>query len=211
MDIGLLGTPVTLGILILTVVVSYRAFNDPVTRGRLLYIPYQVANRKEYHRLFTSGFIHANWPHLIFNMWAMYLFGAALEEYFLDPLSLLLLYMGSMIFANLPRLAVSKDDPTYAALGASGAVSGIVLSFIIFAPETPLGLLFLPGIEFSGWVFGLAYIAISFFGSRSNWGNIDHGAHLWGAISGILFTVLLRPDAGADFLNWASRRLSTLF
>lgn len=206
---SLLATPVTLGILILTIFVSYRAFNDPATKGKFLYIPYRVAHDREYHRLYTAGFIHANWPHLIFNMWALYLFGGALEGGPLDSLSFLLLYMGSMLFANLPRLWVSKDDPTYAALGASGAVSGLVLSFIIFAPEARLGLLFIP-VYFPGWAFGLVYLAISFFGSRRNWGNIDHGAHLWGAISGIALTVMLRPEAGRAFLNWVNTQFSTL-
>lgn len=117
-----------------------------------------------------------------------------------------LLYVVSLIVGSVPGLAQHKDDSWYNSVGASGAISGVVLSAIIMSPEIGIGLLFIPG-HIPGWIFALLFLAFSFFASFRKIGNIAHDAHLFGAIAGIVMTVLLRPDVATTFIEWVSMKV----
>lgn len=111
------------------------------------------------------------------------------------------LYIVSLAAGAIPGLVRHRNDSWYNAVGASGAISAVVLSAVIMSPEIGIGLLLIPG-HIPGWIFALLFLGFSFFASFRNWGNIAHDAHLFGAIAGIILTVLLKPEAATDFLDW---------
>lgn len=189
-------------------IVSFVGFQDRNFFEKYLYRPYNLHhNKNEWYRVFTSSFLHANWMHLFFNMYTLYPFGSMLEH---DEFPVLfrqkaeyyyiLLYVGAMIVSALPAFEKHKNDYAYAAVGASGAVSAIVFSFIIINPSTPLSLLFIP-FSFQAWIFGGLYLLYSWYMSRNGHDNIGHDAHLWGGLFGILFTIALRPTLFMDFIH----------
>jgi membrane associated rhomboid family serine protease len=145
---------------------------------------------KEYKRLISSGFIHANWWHLGFNMMALYSFGSFIELY-LGTFNFLLIYFASLIGGDLLSLFIHRNDGNYSALGASGAVFGVIYSSIILDPFSNISLFML--MDLSAWAYGVLFIVVSIFGIKSQSGNIGHDAHLGGAIIGMLITIALRP------------------
>lgn len=200
-----LSAPITLTIIVLTVLTSIRGFYNPPLVKQLLFNPYMVTEKNEFHRLFTMGFVHADWFHLGFNMYVLWNFGRALEAYdqFLGHLGFFTMYIVALPISALPSLIRASGNIHYNSLGASGAVSAIVFSFIMFAPRTKLSLLFIP-VEFEAWIFGAIYLVYSFYMTfRPNPGNdrINHDAHLWGAISGVLMTLVMKPQVASDFLS----------
>ena len=185
--------------------VSIIAFQRKEVMGKLIFNPYRVKHHDEWHRFITSGLIHANWPHLLINMFVFYQFGNAVEEYYnsLFPdkgwYYYLILYTGGIVVSILPTYSKHKDNPDYNALGASGAVSAIVFASILFQPVQSLclyGILCLPGI-----VMGVAYLVYSYYMDKKSKDNINHGAHFWGAIFGVAFTLLLKPDIVEYFIE----------
>jgi membrane associated rhomboid family serine protease len=148
--------------------------------------------RKEYKRLITSGFLHVSWIHFIFNMVSLQSFGAILEEV-LGPLNFLLIYFGSLLGGSLFSLYINRNDKDYSAVGASGAVSGIIFSTIALWPSGSVSLLFIPA-PIPGWLFALMFVLFSLYGIKTRLGNIGHEAHLGGALFGLLITAGLRPE-----------------
>ena len=143
-------------------------------------------------RTITSGFLHVDWSHLGFNMYALYLFGRILTNS-LDTPSFLIVYFGSLLAGSLYSLKFHKKEPYYSAVGASGAVSGIVYSSIILEPSLELYLFFIP-IPIPGFIFGLGYMLYSIYGMKKQLGNVGHSAHLGGAIGGFILTLILMPE-----------------
>lgn len=141
-------------------------------------------------RLLSSGFLHVDWMHLGFNMYALYLFGGIVSS-MLGIFSFLIIYVGSLLAGNLYTLHFHKNEPYYNAVGASGAVSGIVYSSILLFPDMQLLLFFV--IPMPGYVFGVGYLLYSIYGMKQQLGNIGHAAHLGGAIGGFAITLLLTP------------------
>lgn len=197
-DMNILETaPITLVILIATVLVSYRAFEDPSLRSKLLFHPNSIAQNfnDNVHRFITSGFIHSDWIHLIFNMFVLYEFGRIVEYHYglffgdAGRTLYLLMYLIGIIIGSLPSYMRHQDNPGYAALGASGAVSGVVLAFILFQPLAPLRIIFFPFFDIPAILLGIAYLAYSSYMSRRA-SRVAHDAHLYGAIFGFLFTVV---------------------
>lgn len=197
----LFASPVAATIFVITILTSIKAFNDPMLRARFIFNAQQVHREKEWYRLFTSGLLHSGWMHLAFNMLAFYFFAFPLEAYLLGHWQFGLLYVASLGLSSLPALYRHKHNPGYNALGASGAVSAVVLSVIMFVPDIGIGLLFLPG-TIPGWLFALLYMGFSFYAGLKQWGNIGHEAHLFGAISGIILTLILEPKVATTFLQW---------
>lgn len=142
-------------------------------------------------RTLTSGFLHVDWIHLGFNMYALYLFGDIVARV-LDIPNFLVIYFGSLIAGSLYSLYYHKDEPYYSAVGASGAVSGIVYSSILLYPGMSLYLFFIP-IPIPGYIFGVGYLLYSIYGMKKQLGNIGHSAHLGGAIGGFVITLALQP------------------
>ena len=170
-------------IIALNVLISWKGFNDYQFFQRYKFNVDGILVRKEYIRLLSSGFLHADYTHLGFNMVTFYMFGDALALR-MSPIELIVVYVGSLLAGNALALYIHRNHGDYSAIGASGAVSGIIYSTIIFYP----GLLIYFIIP--GWLFGIIYILYSIFGIKKQQGNIGHDAHLGGAIAGLLFTVI---------------------
>jgi len=152
----------------------------------------KILINKEYRRLLSSGFLHVNWLHFAFNMIALASFSLSLEHT-LGLQKFILLYFCSLVGGNLLALYIHRNHGNYRAVGASGAISGVVLASIILFPEGEISLILLPyGIK--SWIFGLVFIVLSIFGIKSGKDNIGHEAHLGGALVGVLVTLLLQPS-----------------
>ncbi|HEY0042408.1 MAG TPA: rhomboid family intramembrane serine protease [Flavisolibacter sp.] len=183
---------VTLLLVVVTVFVSYKGFNDGFFKDRYAFDVERIMVAKEYYRIITSGFLHNTWMHLIFNMLALYFFGSSLEP-LVGPIQLLLIYFITLVGGNLLALYIHRGHGDYSSVGASGAVNGIIFSSIAIAPSMGIGFFFLP-LSIPAWAFGLAYILFSIYGIKANWGNSGHAAHLGGALTGMLLTIALYPD-----------------
>ena len=142
-------------------------------------------------RMISAGFLHADWMHLGFNMYALYLFGGIVSS-MLGIFSFLLIYFGGLLAGNLYTYFYHKDEPYYSAIGASGAVSGILYASILLFPDMKLLLFF--AIPMPGYVFGVGYLLYSIYGMKKQLGNIGHAAHLGGTIGGFTITLLLVPE-----------------
>ena len=144
-------------------------------------------------RMLTSGFLHVDQTHLIFNMFSLYIFaGAVLDE--VGVVKFLLIYFGSLIAGNTLSLSFHKKEPYYSAVGASGAVMGIVYAAIMLNPDMRLSFILFPVVSFPGYVFGVGYFLYSMYGMKKQLGNIGHSAHLGGAIGGFVLTLALFPQ-----------------
>ena len=195
----------TLIIVILTCLVSYLAFNNRELHSKLSHIPYVELRKKEYYRMLSSGFVHGGWVHLGINMFVFWQFGEFVEQTFgqifgegMGRLNFLLLYVLSIIFADLATFIKHKDNPSFASVGASGAVSAILFSYLIFAPWHYIylyGIIPIPTI-----VAAVAYVLYSSWASKNRSDHVDHDAHLYGAIFGFLFTLVLKPELFSFFL-----------
>lgn len=187
---------ITLIIIIITCLVSVSAFSNDKIYNDLIFYPPAVTHQRQWYRFFSCGFIHADFMHLIFNMYAFYLFGQQLELFFVSTfeakgkLLYLLLYISSLFFCLLPTYSKHKDDSSYRSLGASGAVSAVIFADIMVDPLMGIGILFVPGIYIPGFIFGLLYLGISSYLDKRGGGNINHSAHIWGAIYGIAFMIV---------------------
>jgi len=186
---------ITLVIIIITVIISILAFNDNNLKYKLTFSPYSYLHNNKFWLVFTHGFIHADYLHLAFNMYVLYMFGIYIEAFFLNTSSIgfiffLSLYLGGMVFATLPSIIKHRDNPNYLSLGASGAVSAIVFAFIIIEPLAPLGLIIIPGLSIPGFIFGLLYLFAENYMIKKGGSNIAHDAHISGAIFGLLFIAL---------------------
>ncbi len=188
---------ITLIIIIITCLVSFTAFNNQKVFDDLIFFPPAISSQHQYYRFFTCGFIHANIAHLGFNMYSLWIFGAYVEGQFTNVFGeygkwlYLLMYLSSLFFCLLPTYSKNRDNYNYRSLGASGAVSAVVFSFIFLEPLRRLGLVFLPqNMMIPGFIFGVLYLVISSYMDRKGGGNINHSAHIWGALYGISFLVL---------------------
>jgi len=182
---------VALLIIIVTTLVSYQGFKSPSFFGRYAFEVDPILVGKEYIRIFSSGFLHANWLHLIFNMATLFAFSYGVG-FVLGIRSFVLLYGLSLLAGNLLTLYMHRHHGGYRAIGASGAVSGVLFSSIVLFPEATITFPFLP-FEMSSWVFGLGYMLISLYGIKVQAGNTGHEAHVGGAITGILISLCLEP------------------
>jgi membrane associated rhomboid family serine protease len=192
----------TLIILIITVLVSIVAFRNEELFNKLILWPKRMYQSKEYYRLLTSGFIHADQIHLIFNMIALFFFGPIVEQYFKGvgiPVFLFpVLYLVGIIAASIPSLLKHKNDGYYRSLGASGGVAAVLFAFIYFDPWQIITIWFIP---VPGIIAAVAYLIYSAYMSRHGKTNVNHDAHFWGAVFGFIFTLLLAPDHGENFLH----------
>ncbi|GEO09590.1 rhomboid family protein [Segetibacter aerophilus] len=178
-------------LIFLNILVSYRGFKDPSFFDRYAFQIDKVLVYKDYKRLVTSGFLHVGWPHLLFNMFSLYIFSGSLESV-IGPVNFLIIYTAGLIGGDLLSLFIHRYHPDYSAVGASGAIFAIMFSAIAIFPGMKIGFFFLPAIP--GWLFGLAYVLFSIYGIRSRTNNIGHDAHLGGGLAGMLVAVLLYPS-----------------
>ena len=181
---------VVLGIIVITVLTSMKGFKDYTFFEQYKFQISKILNGDKI-RMLSSGFLHADWMHLGFNMYALYLFGDIVAGS-LGVFSFLIIYFGSLLTGSLYTLFFHKKEPYYSAIGASGAVSGIVYAAILLYPEMTLMMFPLP-IPIPGYIFGVGYLFYSIYGMKKQLGNVGHAAHLGGAMGGFAFTLLLFP------------------
>ena len=193
----------TVIVIIITCLVSITAFYKPDELNKLLLWPAMMRERNQYYRFITSGFVHADWLHLGFNMITLYYFGRIVEVYFRElfgPGVFILFYLIAMVVADLQTYFKYRNTYNYRALGASGAVSAVLFASILFNPWAKIYLFFIP-IGIPAFIFGILYLAYCMYMSKKGNDGINHTAHLWGAIFGILFTIVLEPRVGAFFMQ----------
>ncbi|MCC6385093.1 MAG: rhomboid family intramembrane serine protease [Bacteroidia bacterium] len=188
----------TIPIVGLTVLVSIYAFYDKNVLGKLIFNPWQISERKQWYRFITSGFIHADYLHLGVNMLVLFSFGQAVENDYAMVFGVkgsyyyILLYLAGLVFSITPSYLKHKQDFQYNALGASGAVSAVLFVSILFNPLAPIylyGIIKIPGI-----LVGIGYLFYEYQAGKKGGSNINHDAHLWGAVFGIAYTILIYPD-----------------
>jgi membrane associated rhomboid family serine protease len=191
---------ITVIIIILTVLVSIAGFRSPKVIDDLIFYPPAITQNNQYYRFITCGFIHADISHLFFNMYAFYLFGEGqakngTENIFLSifgdygRLLYIIMYVLALIVCLIPSFQKNRDNPDYRSLGASGAVSAVVFAYILFNPLQGVGLIFIP-VFIPGFLFGIIYLVISWLLDRKGGGSINHSAHIWGALFGVIFFII---------------------
>lgn len=186
--------PLTYFIIAITVVTSLLAWSAlPRLLEDGMLFPFRVFRENKWYQLLSSGFLHADMTHLLFNMITLFFFGPVLEQTIGGPL-FGLLYLSSLVVSSLPTLIRHRDNPNYASLGASGAVEAVIFSFIVFYPFEPLYLFFIP-IGIPAILFGFLFIGYSIYAGKKQGGNINHDAHIAGSAWGLVFTLLTVPYA----------------
>ncbi len=201
---------ITLIIVVITVVVSYLCFNNPQLKNRLVHHPYSVERGKEYYRWITSGLVHRDWIHLGINMFVFFQFGSFLEKQFtsadyfgsaLGPFVFLVFYIIAIIVSDIPFFNKHKDNPYMSSAGASGAVSAILFAYMLFLPWKNIylfGIIPIPSI-----IAGVLYLI---YESRAHQnkgtsGGINHLAHIFGALFGIVGTIAIKPDMIPTYIH----------
>lgn len=178
-------------LIVANILVSWKGFGNDVFFNRYEFTVDGIKLNRQYDRLITSGFLHVNWLHLIFNMIALYFFSGSVSLA-LDWWGFLIVYFASLVGGNLLSLYIHRLSGDYSSVGATGAVSGLIFAAIAIIPGISVGLFFIP---IPGWLFGLLYVLISIYGIRSRTGNIGHDAHLGGGLIGMVVALLMRPQA----------------
>jgi membrane associated rhomboid family serine protease len=206
---------VTLLLIIATTITSFAAFNNQGVMDKLIFYPPAVSQRNEWYRFFSCGLIHLNIPHLIFNMYALYIFGTGqtyvdmegikhntgVESFFADVfgktgyLLYFIMYAGAIGISLLPTYSKNKENYYYRSLGASGGVAAVVFAQIALKPLLGIGLVFIP-IYIAGFLFGIIYLLISYQLDKSQTKTINHSAHIWGSVFGAVFIIALCEITG---------------
>ncbi|HQK37156.1 MAG TPA: rhomboid family intramembrane serine protease [Bacteroidales bacterium] len=206
----------TIVLIIITTVVSVYVFQNPGLFNKLQLSPFMVVYRRQWYRLFSHGFIHADWIHLIVNMIVLYSFGTVAESVF-DELSVqgiishpklifILMYISSVAISSLFTLIKEKDNISYASVGASGAVSTVVFLTIFFFPIQKI--YFYAIIPMPGILFGILYLIYSQYMSMRSNDNINHDAHFIGALYGLVFPLFIEPDLIFHFADQIRKGLN---
>lgn len=186
--------PVTIFLIALNVLVSLAGFSNHNFVDRTILWPYQIKRENQYYRMITSGFLHADFIHLFFNMFTLFFFGSNLEMILTHAglggkVAYVSLYLSSLIASDIPTYLKEKDNYYYRALGASGAVSAIVFAAIVFDPWSAIYLF--GAIKISATVYAVLFIWYCIYMGKQNKDNVNHDAHLWGALYGLAFTIIL--------------------
>jgi membrane associated rhomboid family serine protease len=194
---------ITFVIIGITCLVSYLAFSNTNLFNKLIFYPSNMKATNEWYRFVTHGFIHADFQHLAFNMFTMYFFGGIVENVFHglfgNVLVYPLYYLLALFFSSIPSYQKNRSNSYYRSLGASGAVSAVLFSTILFDPWMTLRLYF--AIPIPAILFAIGYVAYSMYMSRKGNDHIGHDAHLSGALFGLLFPILLKPSLINHFIT----------
>ena len=203
----------TYAIIGFTVLISLLALRDRKVFESMMFEPFVINTRKDWFRLVTHGFIHGNIPHLAVNMFVLFMFGQNVEHGYAaitgrdSMLPFLILYLAGITLSSLPGYYKHRWDPSYRAVGASGATSAVVFAAILMSPLDKMMLLILP-IPTPAWIFGILYLGYEWFqGQRGNDG-IAHDAHFAGALVGIVYTAILDPSVLLRFVQAVSGSFS---
>jgi membrane associated rhomboid family serine protease len=194
---------ITLTIIIVTSIISLTGFRHGKVVDDLIFWPPAISKKHQYYRFITCGLIHADYMHLIFNMLTLYFFGTVMEAHYQGELGLqkyyyLALYIGALIVSNIPTYIKHRKDYNYRSLGASGAVSAVLFAFILLRPWQRIIVLVFP---VPAIIYGGLFLIYSAYMSRKGGDHVNHDAHFYGALFGILFTIAVRPDVLDIFTN----------
>lgn len=184
-----------IGLIAINVIISFKGFND-LSFFRKYQFHVGSIRSGEQIRMISSGFLHLDIGHLAFNMLSLYFFAPVVYG-ILNNFSFVLIYFASLIFGSLLTMIFHKDDYSYSAVGASGAVMGIIYSAILLDPSLDIYFFFIP-IPIPGYIFGIGYLLYSIYGMKAKSDNIGHTAHFGGAIGGYLFTLMKKPSLFID-------------
>jgi membrane associated rhomboid family serine protease len=195
----------TIFIIITTCLVSIAAFSNQNITDKFILHPYSVQQKKEWYRMLTSGFLHADWLHLFINMFVLYSFGELVNTYYRyifgksGNIHFILMYLSAVFASNIPSLYKYKDTYHYRSLGASGAVSAVVFASILFQPLSKIYLYGIVGIP--GIIAGILYLIYSNYAAKKQNDNINHDAHFYGALYGVAYTIVFKPKVFSFFVN----------
>ena len=201
-------SPLTFILIALNVIYSIIGFSNSTLVNKTIMWPYGVKRQQQYYRFISSGFLHADWMHLFFNMFTLYFFGRNIEIIFKNyglggNAAYLALYIGGLVIADLPSYFKHRDDPNYRSLGASGAVSAVVIATIVFSPWSSIYLY--GAFKISAALYAILFIVYCVYMGKQNRDNINHDAHLWGALFGMIFTLglisVLQPSLFGQVLD----------
>lgn len=184
---------ITIGVSLYALFVNQRLYENWIMA------PWRVFNENRWHTLITSGFLHADLAHLAFNMMTFYFFAFQLEQT-IGTSDFITVYFGSMILADISCLIKNKENPHYRTLGASGAIAGVLFSFILFYPTSKIMMFFIP-IGIPAPIFAVLYLVYCYFAAKQSRDFINHDAHFWGAASGFILTVILQPESLEYFIS----------
>ena len=196
-----LSSPVNLLVIAVTCIVSFMAFSNARLIDRLILWPPAITRGREYWRLATCGLIHADPPHLLFNMITLYFFGRLMESFFvarIGEVGYLLFYVGGLVASSLPSWYEHRTDAGYRSLGASGAVSAVLFAFILLMPWATIYVFVLP---VPAVIYAVLYLAYTIYMDRQRTDRINHSAHLWGAVYGVVVTALVEPRVLGAFVS----------
>ncbi|WP_175621972.1 rhomboid family intramembrane serine protease [Chryseobacterium schmidteae] len=185
-------------IIAITAIISFIAFNNKEIFEKYKFNVGAIIHRKEYVRILSAGFLHADIMHLLFNMMTLYFFGPVILEGF-GNIGFLIIYFGSILLGNIFSLFIYQKQPWYSAIGASGGVSGILFAAIAMMPNIGIYFFFIP-IPIPGFIFGLLYFSYSVYMmlNPKQWDNLGHAAHLGGAFFGLVYAVVIQPQSAIE-------------
>lgn len=197
---------ITVMLIILTALTSFNGINNATFLERWMFIPYKIKHDKEWYRFISSGFIHKDYMHLLFNMFTFYFFGGVVEQILAYKFGLViggivfvLFYLMGIVISSIPTYLKNQDNSYYRALGASGGTAATVFASIIILPLSDIclfGILCLPG-----FLLGILFLLYSYFKGKNQDDAINHDAHLYGAIFGIVFILIVSPGSAITFVN----------
>ena len=198
---------ITFILILITVLVSIGGFTNEKIMDDLIFYPPAVSQRNQWYRFFSCGFIHADIGHLLFNMISFYFFGKVVEDVFvmffpqIGKVLYLLMYLSALMVSLLPTYYKNQNNYSYRSLGASGAVSAVVFAGLVIAPDQLIYIYFIP-IGIPGFIFAPLYLLLSALLARKGGDNINHSAHIWGSIYGLIFIIIAGKIAGYDIINY---------
>ncbi|MFN8243853.1 MAG: rhomboid family intramembrane serine protease [Ferruginibacter sp.] len=195
--------PITLILIAVNCLLSFICFSNSDLLNKLIFHPPAVAQQKQWYRFLSSGFIHKDGGHLLFNMLTLFFFGQALEPGFtalgLGPGLYLVFYLTAIIVSEIPTYIKEKNNENYYSLGASGAVAAVVFAMVLFAPWEKIYLKMMIPIPFI--LYAVGYLIYSAYMARKGTDNIGHSAHLWGSLYGLVFMIIAYPDSVKIFIE----------
>jgi membrane associated rhomboid family serine protease len=190
---------ITLLIIIISIAASLYAWGKPEIYYKWMMNPYRVNRNNEYYRFITSGFIHADYSHLFFNMFSLFFFAQVVENT-MGILNFLILYILGIIVSDLPTYFKYKNSPHYNSLGASGGVSSVIFASILLDPLNKIYIFFIP-VGIPGFIYGLLFLGFCYYMSKRGGDNINHSAHFYGSVFGLVYAAIVLPWALGNFIE----------